>query len=137
MAYVLVGEGTNQDIASMPSYEYGIEEGSRCQIRINCLFEVPRYVLDALQSTLVYAGVEEVSVTSIGPVVYITFRKGFAWLPIIAAAILGSIALAIVIVTWQIFKEVGPVGSSFLIIGAVIVIGIAGIAYINQTYPGG
>ncbi|MDD5060776.1 MAG: hypothetical protein PHN44_00650 [Candidatus Marinimicrobia bacterium] len=119
--YEMVGQGTNLNLYDMPNYETFIEEGQRVQVRLNCIFSVPQSVLSSLQSALNYAGVEEARVTSSGNMVYITFRKGFAWLAVIASIILGLVLLAIVVTTWQIFREVGPGSSGLLIAGGFLV----------------
>jgi hypothetical protein len=127
--YELVAQGDGSNIATMANYENEFAEGQRGLITLNCYVEVSPDIASALQTSLVTAGVTSAQVTAQGTVVNITFQKGFPWLVVISAAILGLIALAIIVALWYLFREVGVPGSTMLIAGGLIIAAMLAYAY--------
>jgi hypothetical protein len=99
-----IASGSRSDLETAKSYEESsIAEGQRGRLVINFLIDVPAGHTNILRSTLTNAGVEDLALATAGKQLTITWRKGFAWVPVIILAVL---ALAILIVSWLIFKEV-------------------------------
>jgi hypothetical protein len=101
-----IGSGNNSNLDDAKSYEDAMDEGQRGQLVINFLISLPGWQIDGLRNSLNFAGVEDLNIVSSGSKLTITWRKGFAWIPVI---ILAVIALAILIVSWQMFKEIADV----------------------------
>ena len=108
-------------LSSLPNYEEQVDEGKCGKLVLDLKATVPDNVASGLQEALDMAGVAEAVVVASGSKLDIQYRKGFPWLPIIVAAVLGSIILAILIVSWQFFKEVEEVVPNSIIVVAVIV----------------
>lgn len=108
MGWELVGQGT--DIGELPGLEDQLEEQDRCELSLNLSVRPPDFVVDALQEGLEIAGVPLWDrVRAEGNSLKIRFTKGFPWLAIIAAVILGLIALAILLVSWGLWRDVAGV----------------------------
>ena len=127
-----VGSGDRGNLDNAKSFEDQMNEGQRGQLVINFMIPLPSFSVDGLRNSLNFAGVEDLEVSSSGSQLTITWRKSVAWIPIIILAI---IALAILIVSWQMLKEVanavitalgqlGPVGVFLIVvvIGAALII---------------
>lgn len=127
---VTSGDGISS-LSTLPRYEDTIEEEQRQKLSLNLRTSVSPDVIDTLQSKLEQAGVAEASVAGTGTGIDVTFRKGFPFLAIVVAAVLGLIVLAILIIAWQFFKEVKEVlPQPVIIVGAVVgIILLAVIAY--------
>ena len=133
MAWELVTSGSDVgSLSSLPDYEEQVEEGRRGRLVLDLNTNVPDGIASGLQGALDAAGVTEAKVVASGNELDIQYKKGFPWLPIIVAAVLASIILAILIVAWQFFKEVEEVVPSGIIIVAVIagIVLVAVIAFI-------
>ncbi len=101
MAWEMVAEGSNiNDIASVEANE--IAEGQRAKLDCQTLVPVATWQMDALRNSLDWAGIEELGVSGSGNKVSITWRKGFLW----AAVIILALVAVIVVVLWQMFKDV-------------------------------
>ena len=129
MSYELVKSGSLVDAAQFSQLENYIPEGSRGLLELDLRLPVSQSVAADLENKLKQAGVEEVSVSTASPLLRISFRKGFPWLAVIAAAILGIIILAVLITGWRLFKEVVPEGLQPLVgglggIGLVLLLGL-------------
>lgn len=114
------GDGV-ASLRDLPQYEESIAEGQRQKLSLSLRTAVSPSVLEALQSRLEQAGVAEARVEGTGAGMDITFRKGFPFLAVVVAAVLGLIVLAILIVGWQFFKEAAEVLPQPVMIVGVIV----------------
>lgn len=122
MTWKLVTNGSGAStLTTLPSYESSIAEGQRTRLDLSLSTQVPSEVLTTLQGQLTAQGVAEAQVAPTSSGVSVTWRKSFPWLAVIVAIILGIIVLAILIVSWQFFKEVAEVLPQPLIIGAVVI----------------
>ena len=117
MGYELMASGGILDAAQFNQYESYLGEGDRGLIELDLRLPVSQSMAAELENKLKQAGVEEARVTTASPMLRISFRKGFPWLAVIAAAVLGMIALAVLIVGWRLFKEVVPEGLQPLVGG--------------------
>lgn len=126
MAYELVAQGGILDAADLASYEDYFGEGDNGVLELNLRISPPTGVAQELENALIAAGVEGARVTTGSPKLLIYYTKGFPWLAIIAAVILGLIVLAILIVGWSLWKEVIPdiPGAGFLTWGVLLAIGV-------------
>ena len=106
MAWEQIASGGLLDATDFGSYEAYIDEGQRALLELDLRAPAPDYVVSELQSQLQKAGVREVQVTSGSPLLHVSWRKGFPFLPVIAGIILGLTVLAILIIGWRLFKEV-------------------------------
>jgi len=106
MAFELVADGNFLQLANLSQYEPYFEEGSRGLLELDLRLPVSQGVAQELEDRLKEAGVEDVKVRTASPLLKIYFKKGFPWLAIIAAIILGLIVLAIMITGWRLSKEV-------------------------------
>lgn len=128
MAYELIGSGGILDAVELSSYESQLAEGDKALIELDLRLPVSQGIASELAEKLRQAGVQGVSVTTASPLLRIYFKKGFPWLAVIAAAVLGLIVLAILIIGWRLFKDVVPVGLQPIVAGLglilIIVLGI-------------
>lgn len=122
MSYKLMASGGILDAGQISNYESLLAEGDRGLVELDLRLPVPQSIASELESKLRQAGVEDVRVSTASPMLRIYFRKGFPWLAIIAATILGIIALAVLIVGWRLFKAVVPEALQPLVGGMGIVI---------------
>lgn len=129
MKYEFLASGGILETAELSRYESMIGEGDRGLVELDLRLPVPQSVANDLQSKLRQAGVEELSVRTSGSMLQIYFRKGFPWLAVIAAAILGIIVLAVLIVGWRIFREVVPAALQPLVggIGVLLLLGLGAV----------
>ena len=127
-----VVKGEFLDLANLRNYDDSLEEGQRGRLQLNLRFPIPGSVSIQLEDQLKRAGVEEAKVATTGQKMQVYFRKGFPWLAVIAAIILGLVVLAILIVSWTFFKEVVPEGLQPFV-GTVslllILLGLAALAW--------
>jgi len=106
MAWKQIASGSFLEAADIERYEAYIGEGQRGLLQLDLRAPVSQGIVTELKNKLNQAGVEEAQVTTGSPVLRISWRKGFPWLGVVVAAILGVILLAILIVGWQLFKEI-------------------------------
>jgi hypothetical protein len=126
MSWELVGQGNVSQISNVGSYEQDIPEGSRCQVRLSLRQPVTAAAIQEIKAQMVARNVTDGTVSQSGNTVILGARKGFPWLAVIAAIILAIAILLIIILTWQIFREVIPeafqgFAGIALIIGFVII----------------
>ena len=131
MAFELVAEGNFLQLANLSQYEPYFEEGSRGLLELDLRLPVSQGVAQELEDRLREAGVADVKVRTASPMLKIYFKKGFPWLAIIAAIILGLIVLAIMITGWRLSKEV-PEAIPFLAIAGIGVLALIGIALMKR-----
>ena len=125
MAYELVGSGGILDAAELSQYEASLAEGQRGLLELDLRLPVSASVAAQLENELRQRGVLDVSVSTASPMLRVSWRKGFPWLAVIAAVVLGLVILAILIIGWRIFREVVPKGLQPLVGTGLIVAGIA------------
>jgi len=129
MAYELISSGSLLDIAELSSYESYIAEEQRAMLELDLRLPVSANVAQTLEDQLKARGIPEVRVATASPMLRVYWQKGFPWLAVIAAAILGLIVLAVVIMGWRLFKEIVPEGLQPLVGGLgltlLLILGIA------------
>ncbi len=112
-----VADGSFWELAGLRQYEPYFEEGSRGLLELDLRLPVSEGVAQELEDKLRDAGMLDVKVRTASPMLRIFFRKGFPWLAVISAIIIGLIVLAILIVGWRLFKEVPGAVPLFAIAG--------------------
>jgi len=131
MAWEEVAEGSVLDLPFIDQYEDELAEGSNNLIELDLRLPVSAGVAEELEDILRDLGVEGVRVTTASPMLRIYFSKGFPWLAVIAAALIGSIVLAALIVAWRLFTEVPSALPVALILG-VGLLTIAGVYLVTR-----
>ena len=106
MAWEQIASGGLLDARDIERYEAYIGEGQRALLELDLRAPAPDYIVSELQSQLRKAGVREVQVTTGSPLLRVSWRKGFPFLPVIVGIILGLIVLAILIVGWRLLREI-------------------------------
>lgn len=124
----LIASGEGWNLASVVGYEDEVAEGQRGKLTLSLQNPLSPAIAEDLQSQLDAQGVTEAQVNTYGNNVDVTYRKGFPWLPVIVAVILGLIVLAILIVSWLFYKE-APLGFSLLALGGIL-FGAAALIYV-------
>lgn len=129
MSYELVASGGILDAGQLASYEGQLPEGGMALLEFDLRASVSNDILSNLENQLKARGIPDVRVESASPLVRVYFRKGFPWLAVLAAVILGLIVLAILIVGWRLYKELVESGIPVPVIGSIgigliIVIGL-------------
>jgi hypothetical protein len=125
-----IGQGGVVDIANLAVYEDQIPEGAQFQVGLELRVPASASVADTIKSQMVQRGVPDADVTYSGNTMQIYGRKGFPWLAVIAAIILATLVLIIILVSWSIFKRVVPVGLQksvgiiLLVAAAVLLLGV-------------
>jgi len=129
-----IAQGSLLDFYSgLSQYDHLIPEGSRAMLQLNLRLPVSQEVADEVERALKAAGVPDAKVTA-SPVLRIYFRKGFPWLPVVVGVIIPLlIVLAIVVVSWQLFKETGPTTGSLILIAGIGVAVLAGIMLLRRV----
>ncbi len=130
MAWEQIASGGLLDATELGGYEETyIAEGQRGLLQLDLRLAVSPSVANLLQSQLQQRGVSEAQVSTDSPVLNISWRRGFPWLAVIVAIILGLIALAILIAGWRFYREIvqdlGPTGG-WLFIAAVLGLVVVG-----------
>ena len=120
MAWKKVASGGLLDTTDIEKYEAYISEGQRALLELDLRAPAPDYIVAELQSQLQHHGVREAQVTTGSPLLRVSWRKGFPFLPVVVGIILGLIVLAILIVGWRLFKEVAEVVPAPVITGGII-----------------
>jgi hypothetical protein len=125
-----VGQGGVVDVANIAAYEDQIPEGAQFQVGLQLRVPAVASVADSIKSQMVQRGIPDADVTYSGNTMQIYGRKGFPWLAVIAAIILATLVLIIILVSWSIFKRVVPVGLQgsvviiLLVAAAVLLLGV-------------
>lgn len=105
MAYQQIAEGGVLSLVNLGDYEGSFEEGSKGKLELVLRTPVSSDIISELNSIFSSQGIPAYAEAG-SPILNIYFEKGFPWLAVIVAAVLGLIALAILIVSWRLFKEV-------------------------------
>lgn len=121
MAWELVGQGGILDAYTIRQYEDSVEEGKRVALNIDLRTSLPSLIVNQIRSQLQNLGVPGLSVTS-GSWLRVEWIKKVPQALIVVAIIL-ALVLAILIIGWKFFKEVGVVGQVGLIL-LVLVLGV-------------
>jgi hypothetical protein len=124
MSWQLLATGDRNSLDDIIGIEQDqIDEGQRARLECECIGPVPSTDITALRNSLSWAGIEDVELSSSGSKVNVTWRKGFAWAPIIILILVA----VIVIVLWRFFGEVastvGPIPTTILIVGGALLAG--------------
>lgn len=132
MAWQEVARGDLVELANIGQYESEFPEGSNGLLTLYLSAPVPQWVIDELNQLFYEQGVP--AHAEIGsPIVNIYFQKGFPWLAVIAVLVLG---LAILIVSWRLFKEIagaGPVAATLWAIAAISAAVVAGAIVLKRA----
>jgi len=132
MSYEMVAQGSILDITELSAYDDFIAEGQKTMLELDLRTPVSSSIVSELQSQLMQAGVQEAKVTTGSPLLRIEFRKGFAWLPVIGAIIMGMIVLAILIVGWRLFKDVVSAGVALPMSIGVLLLIVLGVIVLTR-----
>lgn len=136
MGWELVTQGDVIALANLGQYENYLPEGSHNLLELDLRLPVTEGVAQTLEDALRDAGVEDARVVPIGsPKLRIYFTKGFPWLAVIAAAILGLIVVAALVIAWRLFTYVGAVAPEaipLLILAGIAVITVVGIYLVRR-----
>ena len=124
MSWEQIAEGPYIQLSGLPQYEPQMAEGAMGLLELNTSINISAGVAQTLQSQLQRRGVAEAQVTTSGNQVNIYWRKGFAWLPVIVAIILGLIILAIVIMSWRFFQDIAAIVPEAIPLLAILGIGV-------------
>ena len=134
MAWEFVATGNVIELANLGQYEGLLPEDSFNRLELDLRLPVSEWIAQTLEDQLRSAGIPDVTVTTASPMLRIYFTKGFPWLAVIAAAVLGLIALSILIIGWRLYKDVSgnvpaPIPQialiGLLVLGAVLLINVA------------
>jgi len=130
--FELVASGSLWDLSSLGSYESQLNEGDKGLLELDLTVPVSAGVAQELEDQLKQAGVAGVRVTTASPLLRIYFTKGFPWLAVIAAIILGLVVLAVLIVGWRLYKDVFPVPPPWPVSAALIIALVVGAVLIAR-----
>ena len=128
MGWQQVASGDLGDLMQLQQYEDEVAEGQRALLRLDTNITPPADFVAGIENMLRQKGVPDCSVTTEPKALLVSFRKDFPWLAVVAAVVIGIIILAVVVSSWQLFKEVkeavpAPV-LSIGIIAALIIVGV-------------
>jgi len=100
-----------------------IPEGSRGYLRLNTSTPIHIGIVRSVESALTAAGVPDVNVTYDNRALNIYWKKGFPWLIAIVGVIVPLLLiLAIILTTWQLFRETP--GLTLPVLGGAVTIGV-------------
>jgi len=125
-----VAEGTMADLKDASTYEDRVQEGTRGRLQLTCRMPVPVTAATTLQGALDIQRVAGAKVSVSSNTLSVVYRKGFPWLAVIVAAILGIIVLAVLIVSWMFFRELAAAGVPPWLIVSGAILGMLLIGYI-------
>lgn len=109
MPYEMIATGNAFELTKLSGYEEQFAEQDRGVLELDLRLPVSQNVASQLEDKLRQAGVQGLSVVTASPMIRVYFTKGFPWLAVIVAAVLGLIAIVILIVGWRLFREVAAV----------------------------
>jgi hypothetical protein len=129
MIWEPLASGSLLDARHIAQYEGKIKEGQRALLELDLRAPLPPAIIAELETKLKQQGVREAQVSTASPLLRISWRKGFPFLSVILAVILGIVVLAILIVGWRLFREVAKVVPAPIItIGAILLVVLAAFA---------
>lgn len=136
---VLIADGNRNNLGRLQSYESHFDEGDTGKISLNCITSYGLgEVRNLLSTALKRANVNMPAPVKVsGKKILITFKKGFPFLAIILAAIIGISVLYIIIKNWELVKQVAPTvlsaANKILPYLPYIVVGVVGIVIVSKT----
>lgn len=130
MMWEEIANGTKDDLATgLREYDPMIPEGSRGYLKLNTSTPINSGIVSAVDSALRFAGIPDVNITYNNRALNIYWKKGFPWLVAIVGVILPLlIILAIILTTWQLFRESPEIAKQFLGSIGLIGLGLAAVA---------
>jgi len=134
----LIASGTKGNLKSIENYESQFAEHQEGTLKLNCSTSFGLGSIAAgLNSALEIAGVQMPEpVKTEGKTIVIRFRKGFPWLALIVAAIIGLSVLYIILTNWELFKSVAPAIPWLIVIGVLALLGVYLYAGYNRIRGG-
>ena len=126
MGWQEVASGSALDLFAIGQYEDQLLEGSHNLLELYLRLPVSEGVAQTLEDTLRAAGVENVRVTTASPILKIYFTKGFPWLVVIAGAIIASIIVLGLVLSWKLSTEV-PAAIPLIALAAIAIATVVGI----------
>lgn len=134
IAWEEIANGTRNDLATgLREYDPMIPEGSRGYLRLNTSTSIHIGIVRSIESALQAAGIPDVNVTYDNRALNIFWKKDFPWLIAIVGVILPLLLiLAIILTTWQLFREAPSLTLPILgtISAVTIGVGLAAVAAI-------
>ncbi len=131
MSYQTIASGGKTDFYNIVQYDDSFEEGDRGILRMNFTTAISDSILSSIENELINRGVQEARVTRSRNTVDIHFRKAIPALVVILAVITALIlTLAVILISWKIFREVVPSGLQGTVGTGLIVVGIAAVGII-------
>lgn len=122
--YELIAQGSFLDADYLAQCEQGIDEGQRARLYIDLRSSISSGTAAQLLNELKQRGVAEATVATGYNSLTVGWRKGTPWLAVIVAAILAIIVLAILVIAWRLYKELGPAAATSFLTGAGLDVGI-------------
>lgn len=134
--FELVATGGYFELSSLGGYENQMAEDDKGLLELELSVPVSTGVAQNLEDQLRAAGIPGVAVTAASSQLRIYFTKGFPWLAVIAAIILGLVILAILIVGWRLFKDVVPEAWQPLVggLGLVLLLGLGVVLLARRNF---
>ena len=106
MSYELVQRGGIGDYNLFQNAEERIDEGQKMKIVFQLRFGLPDWGIGELNNQLSMQGVTEGYAEEDGQNINVYARKGFPFLAVILAIILAIAIIAILIIGWEIYREI-------------------------------
>lgn len=123
-----IASGGFINLGEIVNHEDKLPEGTRGKLVLALRTPIGQDLCNDLQYQLSNRGIPETQVTASGSNMNIVWRKDSPFLAAILAIILGVIILAILIVSWQFFKEinltVGKPVTTILVLAGLILLGL-------------
>lgn len=136
MAEQLVAHGTKENIDDIGKYEETLKEGDEAIVTLNLSWDIGSWAADAIDAGARAARIpltRKVEYSGSSPArIRIYWRKGFAhWVAL--AVVIASVAFIVwlAITTWQLNKVVPGLGTTWMTILPIAIIGL--IAYLILT----
>ena len=131
MSYELIAQGSLIDATEISGYENYVEEEQKARLQLDLRSSISSSVASQLLNELKQHGVTDATVTTGDKLVTIGWRKGMPWLAVILTIILAIIVLAILIVGWRLYKEVGTAAGNSFFIGVGIFAAILAVIWLK------
>lgn len=106
MGWEQIASGSVLDADNIGEMETYIAEGQKTKLELDLRWELPSGVVDQIRNQLASRGIPGLAVYSNSPMLVVEWQKGFPWLPVVVGAVLGLIAVAILVLAWRLFVEV-------------------------------
>jgi len=138
MMWDKVADGNLSTLRNLSVYENALPEGQRARLDLTLKVPVSSQLVKDVESALRSANISQLSVTSSGNRISVFYRKGFPFLFILSATLIGMIVLTILIVGWQLWREiVQTIGKPTMILVVVAVVAISLLIAVKSTKLGG